>query len=286
MTPYEQQHREEQPEQGEERCEHGDRSPDSNAQALAATPIVFDVTCYQFIGMPEEGDADHDGGESKPDGESVSYTITATGRVLLWHGTVRIFDIKEFPGENPRIEWRAETSEEYGEAPGRLKDAIASYIAKRLTSGLDYADGPVADAADKITRGINDLAENPLRDAAHGLGMPDGPSEPAAGVFAIVLTKPVVEPVEKAAKLIEAVGLIIAIVTGIHPLVLAFGKPLLHDQVVELVQKAVTALLSPADPTTTESPGDLLRRLTDDGDPACADPAGPVVSPITSLDPY
>jgi hypothetical protein len=286
MTPHEQQHREEeQSEQREERSERGDRSPDSNAQAPAATPIVFDVTCYRLIATPEDSDADQDGGESRPGGEGASPTTTATSPPVLWHGTVRIFDIEKFSRNNPRIEWRAEVGERDGEAPGELKDAIASYIAKRLTSGLGSADGLVADAADKITRGINDLAENPLRDAAHGLGMPDWSSEPVAGVFAIVLTKPVVEPVEKAAKLIETVGLIIAIVTGMHPLVLAFGKPLLHDQVVGLVQKAVTAVLSPTTPTTTESPGDLLRRLTTDAHSACTDATGPAVRPITSLDP-
>ena len=136
----------------------------------------------------------------------------------------------------------------------RLREAIAAYAADHIAEkawprDLLMANVHIAEDADNLAEAadwVRDLIGDPLRDAADSAGMPGPLATVGTGVFATFVTSDITEPIEETAKIINAVGVIVGLVTGMHPLVVACGERWARSTITGFMQKAMAEVIKPA----------------------------------------
>jgi hypothetical protein len=220
----------------EEDPDHGGADLDSSAEA----PAALAVSWYLVAVAP--ADPDHPDDDAEPD---IGPVILATSRaaelpsVLLLTPASASASASAGAGRAARPQV---TELEHEGLPERLREAAASYTAENAAKCIVPADGPVGEMSDAITGWITSLAEQPARGLAVSVGVPGALATPAAGILAICVTSPVIEPVENVSKFFEVAGVIIGLLIRSHPIVQVFGQPLLHNLVSGLIKNALTAL--------------------------------------------
>jgi hypothetical protein len=127
----------------------------------------------------------------------------------------------------------------------RLSDAASDYFATKLGNPVfaavterwvtqnAYPETALVEVCNRISSGLDTIAEKPLEKAGTQLLLP-GPQGPgaaaAAGIGATLILQPVAEPLGQAATFLEITGVAVGLATGLHPLALASAKMLAHDQ--------------------------------------------------------
>jgi hypothetical protein len=84
---------------------------------------------------------------------------------------------------------------------------------------------------------LHQLVEDPMAGAASWAGIP-GPLVPiGAGITANLVTTRLTAPIEGAALMFEAAGIVVGLATGAYPLVMASAKLYVHDKLGEAISK-------------------------------------------------
>jgi hypothetical protein len=147
-----------------------------------------------------------------------------------------------------------------------LKKAAADYAGNRAVNAIwptdqwPPADGlsinEAAEALNQTSDWLRSLVECPIDGLAISAGVPDPVAVAGAGVVGTFVMASITRPVEDAAKIIEVVGIVVGLVTGLHPLVLACARPLAHSEIAGLVAKALEKAMSPMEAHSDASPTD------------------------------
>jgi hypothetical protein len=219
----------------EEDPDHGGADLDACAEA----PAALAVSWYLVAVAP--ADPDHPDDDAEPDIGPVilAHRAAELPSVLLLTPASASASASAGAGRAARPQV---TELEHEGLPERLREAAASYTAENAAMCIVPADGPVGGTSDAITGWITSLAEQPARGLAVSVGVPGALATPAAGILAICVTSPVIEPVENVSKFFEVAGVIIGLLIRSHPIVQVFGQPLLHNLVSGLIKNALTVL--------------------------------------------
>lgn len=117
----------------------------------------------------------------------------------------------------------------------RLKDAWAETLAGDIEETVWKIDGPsderqmtslVASLPDSATT----LVQDQLAGLARDTSIPAPVASLGAGVTATLVLSPVLKPAEEVLHSLEVVGIVLGLVTGLHPLVIVCAKHLAYDE--------------------------------------------------------
>jgi hypothetical protein len=129
----------------------------------------------------------------------------------------------------------------------RLKETVAEVLAGRLEGMVwkttdDLSEDQVAGLLAGLPEMVKTLGEKPL----------DIPGDPApvvslgADVSATLLLKSALEPLESTVDMLEVVGIVLGLATGMHPLVITCVKHLAYDELGDVLTHAFEQIMSPA----------------------------------------
>jgi hypothetical protein len=133
----------------------------------------------------------------------------------------------------------------------RLGDAASDYFATKLGNPVfaamterwvtqnAYPETALVEVCNRISSGLDTIAEKPLEKAGTQLLLPGPEAAVAAGIGATLILQPVAEPLGQAATFLEITGVVVGLATGLHPLALASAKMLAHDQFHELMARGL-----------------------------------------------
>jgi hypothetical protein len=194
-------------------------------------------------------------------------------------------------------------------SPGRLGEAAADYFAAKLEDPAfaavtdrwmtqnAFSETAAAEACKRIGNGLNAILTARFEAIGTAIRLP-GPAATGAGIGADLVLQPVTRPLAETVRFLEITGVVVGVATGLHPLAMAAGKMLAHDEVHGALARSITegahAVLarpepasprvqptivrngpgqSPATPSdTTAAPDGLLRSVEDPGRAPVDDP--------------
>lgn len=137
-----------------------------------------------------------------------------------------------------------------------LRESVAEVVAGRVEGMVWRTDDLSEDQVASFVAGLPDivktLAEKPLDSLAGLAGVPVRVALLSADVTATLLLKPVLEPIETAVHAFEVAGIVIGLVTGLHPLVITCVKHLAYDELGDALTEAFEQIMSPADARTID----------------------------------
>lgn len=155
---------------------------------------------------------------------------------------------------NPVLD--AGVAEDLGE---RLNEALAESMADRIaemTWKIDdgLSDGQIADLVASLPDSVKTIVQEKLDGLAQVAGVPAPVALLGADVTATLVLSPVLKPVENGLHTLEIVGIVIGLITGLHPLVIACAKHLAHDEFGSMLATAIKqAMKSPSSQTLADS---------------------------------
>jgi hypothetical protein len=133
-----------------------------------------------------------------------------------------------------------------------ITSAAADYAASRVQGQWDTTwwqtprSFPLSQAVDLLNGSAEWLREqiaHPVADAASSVGAA-GPIVPiGSGITASFVTARLTAPLKGAARVCEVTGIVIGLVTGLHPLVLASAKRLAHDELGDALARGFEQLI-------------------------------------------
>jgi hypothetical protein len=133
----------------------------------------------------------------------------------------------------------------------RLQGAVAKTAADDLVAAIwkvgKSPSGPplvqVVNLLDDTSNKMQEAVRVPLQDVAGAGHVPDLVSLPSVDVAVTLLTTPMTEPIADLAHGLEVAGIIIAVATGMHPLLIACAKPLLREMLSNAISEAFEKLI-------------------------------------------
>jgi hypothetical protein len=187
-------------------------------------------------------------------------------------------------GEASTIIRRTENDEGFRE---RLSDAASNYLAdkwgdpvfavatERWITQDSFPETAAAEACNNIANGLNIIVEKPLEKIGTEIRLPGPVTAAAAGIGAELILQPVTEQLGHAADFLEITGVVIGVMTGLHPLALASAKMLAHDQFHDVVARGLKeAAVKVFGKPGPQSPHDVEPAPTPDGAVEALEPPG------------
>jgi hypothetical protein len=155
---------------------------------------------------------------------------------------------------------------------GRLGEAAADYFATKLGDPAfaavterwmtqnAFSETAAAEACKRIGNGLNAILTTQFEAIGTAIRLPEPVAATGAGVGADLVLQPVTRPLAEAARFLEITGVVVGAATGLHPLAMAAGKMLAHDEVHNALARGITegarALLAGPQPTIArDGPG-------------------------------
>ena len=191
-----------------------------------------------------------------------------------------------------------------------VREATGTYLTDRIDTRLGairlddqlwessrtFIPGEAARTLDLTNNSINDAVSGAMREAFVSTGMPIDPAGIISGITADLVLAPVSEPIGEAKKIIELVGLCIAVVTLQPALAVACAKALIHEEIKDLIDKAISEIMGPHETVTTvtskatpatDSPASISEAqpigMADATDTAVEQESNPVLSALAGL---
>lgn len=137
-------------------------------------------------------------------------------------------------------------------SPGRLGEAAADYFAAKLEDPAfaavtdrwmtqnAFSETAAAEACKRIGNGLNAILTTPFEAIGTSIRLPEPVAATGAGVGADLVLQPVTRPLAEAARFLEITGVVVGVATGLHPLAIAAGKMLAHDEVHNALARGIT----------------------------------------------
>jgi hypothetical protein len=97
----------------------------------------------------------------------------------------------------------------------------------------------VAEACNRIGKGLATIVERPLEKTAAEIRLPELEAASASGIGSALILQPVTGPLGEPTTFLEITGLVIGMATGLHPVALAGTKMLTHDQFHDLLAQGL-----------------------------------------------
>jgi hypothetical protein len=128
----------------------------------------------------------------------------------------------------------------------RIMEAASDYAASQLTHAIgaswwaapdNFALAQMADLLDRPADLMRGLVEHPLTEAAYRVGVSGPLVSVGAGITANFAMAPLTAVPDSAARICEVAGIIVGVVSGIHPLAIACAKRLVRDELGEVIEK-------------------------------------------------
>ena len=233
----------------------GRQGADPAASAAAESVTLVRLTAYWLADSEPPGAA--------IEGRGQGLTV---GRVLIRRGVARPRNQADVDAiESLRAECQDPgVSKERRE---QIAAAAADYAASRVEgqfggtwwrTSQSFPLSQAADLLDGSAEWLRGLVDRPLDDAASVAGAA-GPFVPiGAGITANFVTAPLTRPLEGAARACEIAGIVIGLVTGAPPLVLACAKRLAYDEIGQVLsggfEQAITSIGAARDRTAGAAP--------------------------------
>jgi len=208
--------------------------------------IVTTVTCYVI--RRRRCDIAHDRGLVVRDEDEYVYEVWLVFEYRLQPDP----DARELPAATVL------TAQAAAGVTKRLQEAVAEVAADRTAGMAWHADrlsgAQAADFVFSLPATVETLAGAPLSAAAGQVGIP-APAVPfGTDVITAALLKPVLGPLETAVHVVEIVGTVIGLVTGLHLLVVTCVSHLAHDELSSALARAFQHILSQAEEQALEQP--------------------------------
>jgi len=145
-----------------------------------------------------------------------------------------------------------------------LKETVAEVLAGRLEGIVwkttdDLSEGQVAGLLAGLPDMMKTLAEKPLDILGDAAGLPAPAVSFGADVAVTVVLKPVLEPLQSTVHVLEVVGIVLGLVTGMHPLVITCVKHLAYDELGDALTRAFEQILSPTGAQALDTQPPALR---------------------------
>lgn len=132
----------------------------------------------------------------------------------------------------------------------QLRDAVAENAAdsfeQRVWDIDDLSGDQLASFAANFPDLVKSMVSEPLGRIAGEVGMPVAGAAFGADVSATLLLKPVLEPLERAVHAVEVAGIVVGLVTGLHPLAVICAKHLAHDELGSAMATGTRQLMTGA----------------------------------------
>jgi hypothetical protein len=153
----------------------------------------------------------------------------------------------------------------------QLREAVAEGLADRVEQGFweidDLSKDQLASLVANLPDLVKSLAAEPLARLASAAGAPAPAAAFGADVSATLLLKPVLEPVERLVHAFEVAGIVIGLMTGLHPLTVICAKHLAHDELGSALAALPKGLMTPADARGPRSKLATVRSFADENEP-------------------
>jgi len=121
----------------------------------------------------------------------------------------------------------------------QLRDAVAESVADSVEQMFwesgDLSDDQIASLVANLPDLVKSLVAEPLGRIASAAGAPVPAATFGADVSATLLLKPVLEPLERVVHAFEVAGIVVGVVTVLHPLTVICAKHLAHDKLGSVV---------------------------------------------------
>jgi hypothetical protein len=134
--------------------------------------------------------------------------------------------------------------ERLGKAAGgyiasRGGDPVFATTTERWVTQNAFPQTAVAEACNRIGKGLETIVERPLEKTAAEIRLPELEAASAAGIGSALILQPVTGPLGEPTTFLEITGLVIAMAAGLHPVALAGTKMLTHDQFHDLLAQGL-----------------------------------------------
>jgi len=135
--------------------------------------------------------------------------------------------------------------ERLGKAAGdyiatRGGDPVFATATERWVTQNAFPQTAVADACNRIGKGLDTIVARPLEKAGAEIRLPGLEAASAAGIGSALILQPVTGPLGELTTFLEITGLVAEMATGLHPVALAGTKMLSHDQFHDLLAQGLT----------------------------------------------
>ena len=245
----------------EEFSEKGNDVPDDGENdAINESALLVEVSCYLL--RIEYNDANDDDASEFAAVDSRSHNGAIYRPCLRQEAINVIVSIDLTVPARMAAEHAMAASERY-----KLKEAAADYAGNRVVNAVwrgrsvaAWRWPSIANAAEAVNTAadwLGNLVEHPIDSLSTSVGAPGSLAAAGAGVIATYVLHPITEELDEAAKIIEVVGIIIGLATGLHPLVLACVKPLAHSEIAELVADGLNHAMSPPEAHSGARPAEV-----------------------------
>ena len=130
--------------------------------------------------------------------------------------------------------------------------------------GDGLSDKEIADLVASLPDSVKTLVQEQLDGLAQVAGVPAPVASLGADVTANLVLSPVLRPVENDLHTLEVVGIVVGLVTGLHPLAIICAKHLAHDELNSMLATAIKqAMSSPSTETLDGMPSVAERSATE-----------------------
>jgi hypothetical protein len=208
---------------------------------IAEAPALVRLTLY-WVQDSEAAGAAAGSDESGP----------LTGRFRIAREVARPYSQDEiYKIESLRVEYQdpgvSETRRE------QIKAAAGDYAASWVQGQWSVTwwetpqNFPLSQAADLLNGSaewLRGLVEHPLADMASRTGAGGPIASIGAGVTANFVTARLTAPLESGARLCEIAGIVLGVMTGAHPLVMACAKRLVDDELSDMLAKGFEQIIN------------------------------------------
>jgi hypothetical protein len=256
----------------EEIPEKGEDAPDDDENdAINEPAVLVEVSCY-LVRMERDG-ANDDAETAPARAYSYHYNDAPYYLSLSQKAITVIVSIDLTVPALTAAEHAVAASEGYQ----KLKEAAADYAGNRVVNAIWSADqwrpedGPIIDNAAEALNAtadwLHNLVEKPIDSLFTSAGVSGPLAAAGAGVIANYVLEPITGPVEDTAKIIEVVGIVVGLATGMHPLVLACAKPLARSEIANLVADGLNRAMSSPDVRHETNPSQVTHSQEGSIDP-------------------
>lgn len=120
------------------------------------------------------------------------------------------------------------------------EDPVFTAAAERWVTQDTFPQTAVADACDRISKGLGTIVEKPLGKTGAEIPLPGPEAATAAGIGPALILQPVTGPPGELTTFLEITGVVVGMATGLRPIALAATKMLAHDEFHDLLARALT----------------------------------------------
>jgi hypothetical protein len=151
----------------------------------------------------------------------------------------------------------------------KLGDPAFAAVTERWMTQTAFSETAAAEACKRVGNGLNAIVTTQFEAIGTAIRLPGPVAATGAGISTDLVLQPVTRPLAEAARFLEITGVVVGVATGLHPLAMAAGKILAHDEVHSALARGITegarTMLAGPEPAPPRVQPTIVRNGPDQG---------------------